>query len=159
MAGDRTVEPAAPVRPAALLYARLVVGGQEYGLPIRHVRENRRWSAPTTLPHAPPFMLGSMNLRGEVIPIVDLAALFGFGAIAPTDRHVIVVVEREAKMLGLAVEAVRRILNVSPEDVRDAPALGAARGRSYVSGLIPVDGGMVRIVDLQAVVAEMEGAP
>lgn len=143
----------------AMLYARLVVDGEDYCIPIAQVRENRRWSPTTRLPHSPPYMLGSMNLRGEVIPIIDLAALLGFSPIKPTDRNVIVIVEEGEKLLGLAVEAVRRILSAGADQIRETPGARRDVTASLVSGLVTTDEGMVRIVDLDAIVAAMEGAP
>ena len=140
------------------LYASLVVSGEDYCIGITHVRENRRWSPTTTLPHAPPHMMGTMNLRGEVIPIIDLAALFGYGAIVPTDRHVIVVIEHEEKIIGLVVEAVRRILSVDPDQIRNAPGAKKGASPSCIRGLIAQETGVTRIIDVADVVAAMEDA-
>lgn len=146
------------IAPAAELYATLVVAGEDFCIDITHVRENRRWSPTTTLPHAPPYMMGTMNLRGEVIPIIDLAALFGFDAIVPTDRHVIVIIEYGEKIIGLVVEAVRRILSVQPEQIREAPGAKKEKSTSCIRGLITQETGVTRIIDVGDVVGAMEDA-
>ena len=99
-----------------------------------------------------------MNLRGEVIPIIDLAALFGFPAIIPTDRHVIIIIEYEEKIIGLVVEAVRRILSVDPDQIRDAPGAKKETSTSCIRGLITQETGVTRIIDVGDVVAAMEDA-
>jgi purine-binding chemotaxis protein CheW len=131
----------------AKLYTIFILAGQEYCIDITQVRENRRWSSTTTLPHSPSYMMGTMNLRGEVIPVIDLAALFGFSAIKPTTRHVIIVVEHEQKIIGLAVEAVRRILSVAPDDIREVPGDRTGADSSCIRGLVMSETGMIRIID------------
>ncbi|MGB3553482.1 MAG: chemotaxis protein CheW [Jannaschia sp.] len=142
--------------PQSELYATLVVAKQDFCIDITRVRENRRWSPTTTLPHAPSYMMGTMNLRGEVIPIIDLAVLFGFSPIAPTDRHVIVIIEHEDKIIGLAVEAVRRILGVKSDQIKDAPGAKRETSTSYIRGLITTDVGVIRIIDVGDIVDAME---
>lgn len=140
----------------AQLYATLVVAGQDYCIDITRVRENRRWSPTTTLPHSPPYMMGTMNLRGEVIPIIDLASLFGFAPIEPTDRNVIVIIEHGERTIGLAVEAVRRILSAGADRIREAPGARRERSASCIRGLITTEAGMIRIIEVTDVVAAME---
>ena len=82
------------------------VGGQEYCVDVKSVREIRGWSPATPVPHAPPSMLGVINLRGVVLPIIDLASRMGFSPASPTSRHAIMVVEHSRQVLGLLVDAV-----------------------------------------------------
>ena len=147
---------AAAIAPPAQLYATLVVAGQDFCIDITQVRENRRWSPTTTLPHAPAYMMGTMNLRGEVIPIIDLSALFGFAPIVPTDRHVIVIIEHGERIIGLVVEAVRRILSAEGSQIRDAPGAKREASTSCIRGLIATEAGVIRIIDVADVVAAME---
>lgn len=142
----------------AQLFSTLSVAGQNYCIDIMRVRENRRWSPTTVLPHSPAFMMGTMNLRGEVIPIIDLACMFGFTPIVPTDRHVIVIVEHENRTIGLAVEAVRRILSADLDQIREAPGARKESGISCISGLVATESGMIRIIDVEDVVAAMDEA-
>tara|TARA_R110002020_G_scaffold236875_10_gene449160 strand:- start:4135 stop:4599 length:465 start_codon:yes stop_codon:yes gene_type:complete len=142
--------------PQTKLFATLVVAGQDFCIDITQVRENRRWSPTTTLPHAPSYMMGTMNLRGEVIPIIDMAAMFGLQPIQPTDRNVIVIIEHDNKIIGLAVEAVRRILSVGTEEIREAPGARKDTSTSYIRGLITTDAGMIRIISVADVVLAMQ---
>lgn len=138
------------------LYSTLSVAGQDYCIDIIRVRENRRWSPITTLPHSPAFVMGTMNLRGEVIPIIDLASMFGFDPIIPTDRHVIVIVEHENRIIGLAVEAARRILSADSDQIREAPGAQKDSNNSCICGLVTTEEGMIRIIDVEDVVAAMD---
>lgn len=138
------------------LFSTMSMAGQDYCIDIMEVRENRRWAPTTTLPHSPSFMMGTMNLRGEVIPTIDLACMFGLAPIIPTDRHVIVIVENENRIIGLAVEAVRRILSVEAEQIREAPGARTESTMSCLCGLVTTDAGMIRIIDVDDVVAAMD---
>ncbi|MEM7711252.1 MAG: chemotaxis protein CheW, partial [Pseudomonadota bacterium] len=85
-------------------------GGRSYAVPIMNVREIRGWSPPTPLPHAPAYMLGMVNLRGSVLPVMDLARRLGSPATRDGPRNVIVVVALEGRVHGLMVEAVSDIV-------------------------------------------------
>ena len=86
------------------------VGAQDFCVDIMGVREIRGWTPATPLPHAPPFVRGVINLRGAVLPIVDLAMRFGLGLTEPTPRSVIIVVHVHQQIVGLLVDAVSDIL-------------------------------------------------
>lgn len=89
------------------------IGAQEFCVDIMSVREIRGFTPATVLPRAPSFVRGVINLRGAVLPIVDLAARLGFPATDPTVRHVIMVVQVERQVVGLLVDAVLDILTVA----------------------------------------------
>src|SRR6187402_494135 len=86
------------------------IGDQEFCVNIMAVREIRGWTTATVLPHQPSYMIGVLNLRGVVLPIVDLSARLGMAASQPTARHVIIVAQIKRKVVGLLVEAVSDIL-------------------------------------------------
>ena len=78
-------------------FVTLIAGGQNFCIEITQIREIRRWTPVTILPHSPDHVLGVINLRGAVIPIIDLAAKLGFARISPTERHVIIITAIEEK--------------------------------------------------------------
>ena len=127
-------------------------GGQSFSLDITHVREIRRWTAVTPLPHAPKEVLGVMNLRGSVIPIYDLSARFGLGPTAESPRNVVVVAMIENQTVGLLVEAVSEILSVSRERIQDTPDIRSESTKQSITGVIPIEEGMTRVIDLSAVI-------
>src|SRR5579872_4111430 len=88
------------------------IGAQEFCVDIMAVREIRGWTAATALPQAPAFVRGVINLRGAVLPIVDLGARLGLGVADPTARHVIIVAQVQNQIVGLLVDAVSDILTV-----------------------------------------------
>jgi len=125
------------------------IGEQEFCLDIMAVREIRGWSSATPLPRSPDYVKGVMNLRGSVLPIVDLAARLGLGVVAPTPRHVIIVVRINEQLVGLLVDAVCDILTVHESLVQAAPDVACDALKGFVRGVITVDGRMITWIDLE----------
>ncbi|MGV8985788.1 MAG: chemotaxis protein CheW [Cypionkella sp.] len=126
-------------------------GEQSFSIEITQVREIRRWSPVTALPHAPQEVLGVMNLRGSVIPIYDLAARFGLGRTPENPRNVIVVAMHGGQTVGLLVEAVSEILSVPREQIQETPDIRSEMARQSITGVIPIENGMTRVIDLGAI--------
>lgn len=124
------------------------VGAQEFGVDIRSVREIRGWSAETALPHAPSHVRGVINLRGTVLPIVDLATRFGLPSPEPTARHVIMVTQVGPRTIGLLVDAVSDIMSVPGDALRPIPEGVAEDARRFVSGVLVVEGRMISLIAL-----------
>ncbi|MDP5360133.1 MAG: chemotaxis protein CheW, partial [Paracoccaceae bacterium] len=118
-------------------FVTLVAGGQNFCIEITQIREIRRWSPVTLLPHSPKHILGVINLRGAVIPIIDLAAKLGFSAIAPTQRHVIIITAIEDRIVGLLVESVSEILGIESGVVRETPSGTEDLTTRSIQGIIP----------------------
>lgn len=133
-------------------FVTFFTGGQSFSMDIRQVREIRRWSPVTPLPHAPSEVLGVMNLRGSVIPIFDLAVRFGLAPTPDNPRNVVVIAAHEAQTVGLLVESVSEILSVSPDRIQETPDLRNDNSRQSIIGVIPVEDGMTRVIDLAAVI-------
>ena len=125
------------------------IGSQEFCISTTSVREIRGWTPATALPHAPPFVLGVVNLRGLVLPIVDLAVRLGFPQSEPKVRHAIIVVEYGAQVAGLLVDGVSDIFTASEEQIRipsGAPRLSNFPGRRFTephSGGVPAACGAI----------------
>lgn len=136
---------------SAVEFVTFSAGDQSFSLEITQVREIRRWSAVTALPHAPAEVLGLMNLRGAVIPIYDLAARFGLGQTPENPRNVIVVAMHGSQTVGLLVQAVSEILSVPRDQIQDTPDIRSDMARQTITGIIPLDSGMTRVIDLGAV--------
>ncbi len=127
------------------------VGAQEFCIDIMGVREIRGWTAATPLPHAPPYVRGVINLRGAVLPIVDLAARFGLGLTEPTPRSVIIVVQVYQQVVGLLVDAVSDILTTSEASMQPTPDVASELAKTFVKGVYAVEGRMISIVTLESV--------
>lgn len=129
------------------------IGDEIYGIDIRAVREIRAWSATTALPNAPDFVRGVINLRGTVLPILDLRARFGRGRTEPTRIHVVIVVAVETRIVGILVDAVSDILAVAAAEIRPVPEIGGAEMLACLDGLIAQDEQMIAIVAAERIVA------
>lgn len=130
-------------------FISFTLGEEEYGLAITAIREIRGWTEITALPDAPPHIRGVLDLRGRIVPIVDLRARFGQG---PTDvgpRHVIIVAAAGDRMAGLLVDAVADILTVADADIQPVP-MEAGASSQLLSGLVSVDGRLVTVLRLDA---------
>ena len=128
------------------------IGAQEFCVDIMEVREIRGWTPATPLPQAPAFVRGVINLRGAVLPIVDLGARLGLGAADPTARHVIIVAQVQNQIVGLLVDAVSDILTVSRDDIHQVPE-GNSIDTELLNGIVTHDNKMVGLIDLHAVVS------
>jgi len=127
------------------------VGAQEFCIDIMGVREIRGWTPATPLPHAPVYVRGVINLRGAVLPIVDLAMRFGLGLTEPTPRSVIIVVQVYQQVVGLLVDAVSDILTTSEASMQPTPDIASDMAKTFVKGVYAVDGRMISIVTLESV--------
>lgn len=133
-------------------------GGQAFCLEITQIREIRRWTPVTALPHTPRDVLGVMNLRGAVIPIFDLAARFGLGATPANERNVVIVAAVGGTTIGLLVESVSEILSVETSAIQETPDIKSEATRHSILGMISVDETMVRVVNLDSVLEAGKGA-
>lgn len=135
-------------------FISFIAGDQNFCIEIAHIREIRRWEPITMLPHSPEFVLGVVNLRGAVIPIIDLAVKLGFQRISPTKRNVIIIVNYGGKMVGLLVDAVSEILTVGAEEFKEAPKLSEGTINHMVCGVVSVGDNMTRVLDLQLLLSD-----
>lgn len=133
-----------------LEFVTFVAGKQSFCIEITQIREIRRWSPATVLPHSPPHVLGVINLRGAVIPIIDLAVQLGFEKITPTERHVIIITAINDRIVGLLVESVSEILGVSADKLRETPRGTEDETTRAISGIIPIGDDMTKIINLHA---------
>ncbi|WP_136440743.1 chemotaxis protein CheW [Pacificoceanicola onchidii] len=132
-------------------------GGQSFCLEITQIREIRRWTPVTALPHTPEDVLGVMNLRGAVIPIFDLAARFGLGSTPANERNVVIVAAVGGTTIGLLVESVSEILSVEKSAIQETPDIKSDATKHSILGMISVDETMVRVVNLDAVLETERG--
>lgn len=126
------------------------VGEQDFCVDIMTVREIRGWSPATSLPHAPPYVMGVMNLRGSVVPIVDLSARLGLGPAEPDPRHVVVIAVVGQQTVGFLVNAVSDVIGVPKNEVQPTPAIAADSSGAFIEGVIALKDRMLRLLDLGA---------
>lgn len=124
------------------------VGGQSYAINISAVREIRSWTEPSGMPATEPYVMGVINLRGEVLPLLDLAAKLGLKTPEINERSVIVVIEAEEVTVGFLVDSVSNIIAPSVDDMKPPPESAKNTGNAYVSALTLIDEKLIRILDL-----------
>lgn len=125
------------------------IGNQEFCVSIMSVREIRGWTPATKLPRAPSYVMGVLNLRGAVLPIVDLAARLGMRAAEPSPRHVIIVAQVGRQVIGLLVDAVSDILTVTDENIQPVPEVSSDMERQFARGILAIDKRMICLVELE----------
>ncbi len=139
-------------RPTEVEFVTFFTGGQSFSIDITQVREIRRWTSATPLPHAPKEVLGVLNLRGSVIPIYDLAVRFGLEPTKDNGRAVVVIAAHGNQTVGLLVEAVSEILSVEADRIQEVPNLRSEATRQNITGVILLGDSMTRVIDLGAVI-------
>jgi len=132
------------------------IGEQEYCVDIMSVREIRGWSPATPLPQTPDYMRGVINLRGAVLPIMDLATRLGLPASELTVRSVIIVVKVDERLVGLLVDAVSDILSITDDLIQPTPDLACDRVKSFVKGLISMEGRMISEIAIERLLPDRE---
>jgi len=132
-------------------YVAFRAAEQDYCVGIMDVREIRRWSQTTALPGAPEYVVGVINLRGSVVPIVDFSLRLGLSTDAPSERNVIVIVQIGERVCGLLVDEVSEILRISESHVQNTKAIGPNDGSAIITGVILLDERMIRLICLEKI--------
>ncbi len=132
------------------------IAGQEYCIDTQSVREIRGWTAPTIMPNTPQYVLGVINLRGVVMPVLDLRARLGLGETEPSSRHVYVVVQHKDQVVGLMVDAVQETFSVDPEMLQTPPAMDYGPRGPLVDAILPIEGRMLARLVLGALLPDPE---
>lgn len=136
-------------------FVAFVVGDQTYCVDIMSVREIRAWTGTTSLPNAAEFVRGVINLRGVVVPIIDLRTRFGQGETDPTKSHVVVIVMIDGKLNGMLVDGVSDILTIKETDVMPIPDTGSEVENPYLEGLISMDEEMIAMIALDRLIEKV----
>jgi purine-binding chemotaxis protein CheW len=130
------------------------IGEEQYGVDIMAVREIKGWSEITHLPKQPDYVRGVLNLRGVMVPIIDLRCRFGQGKTEATPFHVVIIVQVEARLVGLLADRVLDILSFEATQVQPVPQIARSSRVDFLSGLVTIDGTMIALVDLPNLLAE-----
>ncbi|HEV2268119.1 MAG TPA: chemotaxis protein CheW [Steroidobacteraceae bacterium] len=133
-----------------------VLGNETYGVDILRVQEIRGWSAVTKIPHAPAHVLGVLNLRGSIVPIVDLRMRFALERVEYTTVTVIIVMSVNTpagrRDFGVVVDGVSDVVDVDSAEVKPAPELGSRSATDYIRGLVSVAERMVVLLDIDRLI-------
>ena len=132
-------------------FLTFVMDGEEYGLEILNVQEIRGWGNVAPIPNAPAHVSGVINLRGAIVPVIDLRIMFSLSD-AHFDENTVVIVlkvetDRVNRIMGIVVDAVSDVFSLSEEDKRPPPNVNHSESKSYINGLTEVKGKMVILLD------------
>jgi purine-binding chemotaxis protein CheW len=129
------------------------IGDEQYGVDIMAVREIKEWSNVTRLPDQPDYIRGVLNLRGVIVPIIDLRCRFGQGVTESTPMHIIIIVQIEGRQIGLLADRVLDIVSCETGKVQRVPKVDPGAGAEFLAGLITIEGTMIALIDLPNLLA------
>jgi purine-binding chemotaxis protein CheW len=151
---------AIPARATAGKYLTFNLAAEVYGIEVLHVREIVGVNAITAVPHTPHFIKGVMNLRGKIVPLVDLRLKFAMEATAYSRETCVVVVEvtgsREKILIGVIVDSMREVIDVGAAEISEIPSFGVRVNTSFLSGMANMKGGLVLLLDIEHVLSHEE---
>ena len=141
-------------------YLTFSLADEEYGIAITKIREIIGMMPITTVPQTPDFVKGVINLRGKVIPVVDLRLRFGMAAVDYTEKTCILVAELAGQagniLMGVVVDTVSEVLSVKAEDIEDAPTFGTKLDTDYIRGMAKIEAGVKILLDIDKVLSPEE---
>jgi len=164
--------PVAPVRPEGMrvsdggLFGEVStldvisfgIGANQYGVAIMSVREIKGWSGVTHLPRQPDYVRGVLNLRGAMVPIIDLRCRFALGKTEATSMHVVIIVQIGVRLVGLLADRVLDIVSFEDAKIQAVPHVGQGAKADFLSGLITIDDNLIALIDLERLIMADAGA-
>ena len=146
------------VAPSNGEYLTFRLGQEEYGIDILKVQEIRGYEQPTRIANAPSFIKGVVNLRGVIVPIVDMRLKFGLGSAEYNDFTVVIILNLGARVVGMVVDSVSDVMELSPEQIRDTPEIDSVVDSSYITGLGTLNDRMLILIAIEKLMGTAEMA-
>lgn len=137
-------------------FLAFVLGEETYALDIMSVKEIRGYEPVTKIANAPAYIKGVINLRGDIVPIVDLRIKFGVGEPTYNEWTIVIMLNIKERIVGIVVDGVSDVMNFQEEEIKPAPEFGVAFDSRYLNGLAAVDDLMVIIVDIEELISSDE---
>jgi purine-binding chemotaxis protein CheW len=134
------------------------LGDEEYGIDILKVQEIRGYDTVTRIANAPSFIKGVINLRGIIVPIVDMRIKFNLGRVEYDHQTVVIILNVAGRVVGMVVDGVSDVLTMTEEQIKPAPEFGTAMTTEYLTGLGTVDGRMLILMDIEKLMTSEEMA-
>ena len=138
-------------------FISFAIGDDQYGVDIMAVREIKGWTDITHLPKQPDYVRGVLNLRGSIVPIVDLRCRFGQGLTETTPLHIVIIVQVGGRQVGLIGDRVLDIVSVNADEIQKVPRTGHDEQIEFLSGLVTHDGVMIALIDLANILSIQDG--
>jgi purine-binding chemotaxis protein CheW len=144
--GSESIAAAAATLPTQFI--SFAIGDDQYGVDIMAVREIKGWSEITHLPKQPDYVRGVLNLRGVIVPIIDLRCRFGQGLTEATPLHIVIIVQIGSRQVGLLADRVLDIVSLDASQIQPVPRVVRGSRVDFLSGLVTVDNAMIALIDL-----------
>jgi purine-binding chemotaxis protein CheW len=141
---------------AAGEYLTFVLGAEEYGLEILKVQEIRGYDTVTQIANTPDFIKGVVNLRGKIVPIVDLRIRFNLGKVEYNEFTVVIILNLNGRVVGIVVDGVSDVMALKEDQIRDVPSLVTSIDTKYIVGLATVEQQMLILVDIEQLMSSNE---
>ena len=153
-AADGVANPARADKP--LEFLSFTLGAEEYGIDIQKVQELRGYDAVTRIANAPDYIKGVVNLRGIIVPIIDMRIKFALGTPSYDQFTVVIVLSIGARVVGMVVDSVSDVINLSHEQIKPAPEMGSVAQTEHVTGIGTMDQRMIILVDIDKLISSSE---
>jgi purine-binding chemotaxis protein CheW len=137
-------------------YLTFTLGHEEYGIDILKVQEIRGYDAVTKIANTPEFIKGVINLRGTIVPIIDMRIKFQLGNVEYNQFTVVIILNIANRVVGMVVDGVSDVMALSSEQIRSAPEFGATLDTQYIIGLTTVDERMIIVVDIEKLMTSQD---
>jgi purine-binding chemotaxis protein CheW len=143
---------------AASEFLTFTLGAEEYGVDILKVQEIRGYDTVTRIPDAPDFIKGVINLRGTIVPVVDMRLKFRLGKAEYNALTVMIILNVARRVVGMVVDGVSDVVALTPEQIRPAPEFGATVGTQFLTGIGTLDHRMLILVDIERLMSSADMA-
>ncbi len=153
---DTSKDGAATVSDSAREYLTFTLGEEEYGIDILKVQEIRGYDAVTKIANAPPFIKGVINMRGVIVPIIDMRLKFNLGQVEYNQFTVVIILNIATRVVGMVVDGVSDVIALANDKISPAPEFGAILDTDYIDGLATLDERMIIMVDIEKLMTSGE---
>ncbi len=134
---------------AAQEYLTFTLGPEEYAIDILNVQEIRSYEKPTTIANSPAFIMGVINLRGTIVPIIDMRIKFNTGKVDYTPFTVVIILNIAARVVGIVVDTVSDVTMLQPSQIHPSPEFGASVETGYIKGMATLGERMLMVINIQ----------
>jgi len=135
-------------------FISFAIGDDQYGVDIMAVREIKEWTEITHLPKQPEYVRGVLNLRGVIVPIIDLRCRFGQGLTEATPLHVIIIVQIDHQLVGLLADRVSDIISIDTAKIKMVPKVAQSARLDFLSGIVTVENSMIALIELSNLISQ-----
>jgi purine-binding chemotaxis protein CheW len=141
---------------AANEFLTFTLGAEEYGVDILKVQEIRGYDTVTRIPDAPDFIKGVINLRGTIVPVVDMRLKLKLAKVEYNAFTVMIILNVANRVVGMVVDGVSDVINLTPDQIKPAPEFSGAMNTSYITGLGTIDQRMLILMDIERLIASKD---